>query len=233
MSWHFSKALIQDYENLRYSPGRVGAYSEANCLDGELFAPWKSMPFAPDDSCSAKMKDTCHRSPYGMMYVPSTDESGKAVLMWFREGFRAKPFQRPAMENIQRNICGTKCLRLLEMSNPVLFSPKTWTKVQSSVLKTTLPLVDTKRFVACYRQDNWAQIILGEDGGWLPTPTTKANWGAKSMQKWPSSRRAVRVFGKPDPEIHEYLMGWPAGWTDSTPLATAKFQQWLDSHGRF
>jgi hypothetical protein len=28
------------------------------------------------------------------------------------------------------------------------------------------------------------------------------------------------------------LMGWPIGHSDLQPLETAKFQQWLDSHGK-
>ena len=31
--------------------------------------------------------------------------------------------------------------------------------------------------------------------------------------------------------LHEWLMIWPLGWTALKPLATAKFQQWLNSHG--
>jgi len=30
----------------------------------------------------------------------------------------------------------------------------------------------------------------------------------------------------------EWLMGWPMGWTDLRALATDKFQQWCDLHGR-
>ena len=51
------------------------------------------MPFAQDDSCSAKMKDTCHRSPYGTMFVPSTDDRGEELLTWFREVFLAKTYR--------------------------------------------------------------------------------------------------------------------------------------------
>lgn len=40
------------------------------------------------------------------------------------------------------------------------------------------------------------------------------------------------VGGLQNPEFTEWLMGWPIGWTDLEPLATAKFQQWLHSHGR-
>jgi hypothetical protein len=40
------------------------------------------------------------------------------------------------------------------------------------------------------------------------------------------------VGGQLNPNWVEWLMGWPIGWTDLKPLATDKFQQWLDSHGK-
>jgi hypothetical protein len=77
MSWHFSRALVE-------------AFSEACSSDGARSVPWSSIPFAPDDSCSAKMKDTFHRSPSGMMFAPSTDTHGEALLTWFRGAFLAR-----------------------------------------------------------------------------------------------------------------------------------------------
>ena len=35
------------------------------------------------------------------------------------------------------------------------------------------------------------------------------------------------------PELSEWLMGWPTGWTDLKPLETDKFQQWLLLHGKY
>lgn len=37
--------------------------------------------------------------------------------------------------------------------------------------------------------------------------------------------------GHLNPAWVEWLMGWPIGWTDLRPLATARFQQWLERHG--
>jgi hypothetical protein len=34
-----------------------------------------------------------------------------------------------------------------------------------------------------------------------------------------------------NPKWVEWLMGWPAGWTDYERLETAKYQQWLSAHG--
>jgi hypothetical protein len=51
------------------------------------------------------------------------------------------------------------------------------------------------------------------------------------MQKHPCAREFVRVFGKPHPTNHEWLMGWLSGWTALQPLETDKFQQWQQLHG--
>jgi hypothetical protein len=37
--------------------------------------------------------------------------------------------------------------------------------------------------------------------------------------------------GRLNPPWVEWLMGWPIGWTELKPSATAKFQQWLQWHG--
>ena len=33
-----------------------------------------------------------------------------------------------------------------------------------------------------------------------------------------------------NPELSEWLMGWPQGWSDLKPLETAKFQEWQQQH---
>jgi hypothetical protein len=45
--------------------------------------------------------------------------------------------------------------------------------------------------------------------------------------------RDGQTGGSLNPNWVEWLMGWPIGWTDSRPLATDKFQQWLHSHGGY
>jgi hypothetical protein len=38
------------------------------------------------------------------------------------------------------------------------------------------------------------------------------------------------VDGWINPELSEWLMGWPIGWTDLKPLEMDKFQEWLQHH---
>ena len=35
------------------------------------------------------------------------------------------------------------------------------------------------------------------------------------------------------PELPEWVMGWPIGWTELKPLETVRFQRWLLLHGKF
>lgn len=81
-----------------------------------------------------------------------------------------------------------------------------------------------------YPRQTWVRTTFGNDIGYLHTPTTKANYAAVSMQKWPSARVFVQVFGRPTPGIHEWMIGLPDGWSDTAPLETHKFQLWQQRH---
>jgi hypothetical protein len=67
-----------------------------------------------------------------------------------------------------------------------------------------------------------------------PTPA------ASDGRNWKSGYHSLRNpqhlghqdVGKLNPPWVEWLMGWPIGWTDLEPLATDKFRQWYDSHGK-
>lgn len=146
-----------------------------NCSDGERFALWNSLPFAPDDSRSAKMKDTCHRSPFGTMFVPSTDALGVELLTWFRAGFLAKIF--PAPEKVPELmvpalVCGPKWRGL-----SVKLAPNgRWSKTRLSLLPEdsepfceTWPKWGSMRNGECWEQLTPARPTSGKESGLLPT----------------------------------------------------------------
>lgn len=74
-----------------------------------------------------------------------------------------------------------------------------------------------------------------------PTPT-KRDWkGASDGQRLDYSRWTTWLHHEfshstkstyPNPDCSEAVMGFPIGWTALNPLATDKFQQWLNSHGK-
>jgi hypothetical protein len=47
--------------------------------------------------------------------------------------------------------------------------------------------------------------------------------------QWPQEAAAT---GRMNPAWGEWLMGWPIGWTDKTPLAMDKYLLWLKKHGK-
>src|SRR5580700_11993495 len=68
-----------------------------------------------------------------------------------------------------------------------------------------------------------------------PTPTasnTKANHMRGSDKGKAREPRSYGADGPLNPTWVEWLMGWPAKWTEFEPLETDKFQEWLSSHGK-
>lgn len=93
--------------------------------------------------------------------------------------------------------------------------------------------------------------------GLWPTPTTAGNERSLSMLKWPAHRKMFatlaahlygnnkggaagrvgktresfeREIGGLSLSLREWMMGIPIGFSALAPLATGKFQRWLDSH---
>ena len=54
----------------------------------------------------------------------------------------------------------------------------------------------------------------------------KSNLGEVVM-----STEQTGIPGRLNPTWVEWLMGWPLGWTDLTPLEMDKFQEWQQQHG--
>lgn len=77
---------------------------------------------------------------------------------------------------------------------------------------------------------------------WLPTPQAsdnrdRSNLSTPAMQRRIEKGKQINLgmsvsheSGRLNPPWVEWLMGWPIGWTDSKPLETDRFQQWLRQH---
>lgn len=66
----------------------------------------------------------------------------------------------------------------------------------------------------------------------LPTPTCQdaKNNGSQSQQNRNSKPLNAVAGGALNPPWVEWLMGWPIGWTDSSPLEMDRFRLWLQLH---
>jgi DNA (cytosine-5)-methyltransferase 1 len=67
----------------------------------------------------------------------------------------------------------------------------------------------------------------------------RGNLGSGAIQRRKEKGKQIMLSqsvsdtsGALNPIWVEWLMGWPLGWTDCAVSATAKFQRWLNSHGK-
>ena len=218
MSWLFSRALAVDCLHRNSSDGERSALSSwIGTTDAFLHSDKMMDSFAP-------------HSRYGMTFVPLTADRGAGVLMSFLADFHVRHIAKPLLAKTLQTISGRRCGGSWQMSLPGTYLPRT-----SQIRRLTPRVMTSKRWVTKPEQfplarQTWVQTTFGSDIGFLHTPTTKANYCADSMQKWPSARAFRMVFGSPSPQIHEWLMGWPEGWSNIAPLETDKFQSWQSRH---
>ena len=218
MSWLFSQALVEAY---------LGDIS----LVGELYAPLNGEP-TPQAYCAPdKMTDFSRLSQFGMTFKPSTVSLGVDLLTLCQEDFLVRRFPQPPEEKtFLKKTCGRQCDELLGKCNRDTCLPKTSPNTQLNRQQVNYGRTDTMSGTSNSVLPTWVQIIFGTGFGYLHTPTCTANFAAPSMQKHPSCRNFVTVFGKPSPTNFEHLMGWPVGWTDLKPLEMDKFHSWQQSH---
>ncbi len=229
MSWHYSQALVAE-SSADYS------------LDGERSAPWKLMNMLAPSSLQDKTTDASNPSQSGMTLRHSTDAHGEVSLTWYQGDSLVKTYQRPgATAELVDNVLdfGEKWQELSVKFNPDTF----WWKTHRSLFPEDLMLCSLILPRWGSMQDGQLSGRIPVDFhttepayGWWPTPTC---WEEKYVRS-PSPGDHYHGIGwllantykiQPSPKPYQMLMDWPCGWTRLEPLATGKFQQWLDSHG--
>lgn len=239
MSWHFSQAL-------------EAAFWADTCSDGEPSVPWSETPTARDDSCSDRMKGTLHRSPFGTMYVPSTDARGLALLTLFREASRAKTSALPAEATDSTESAAASGWKWPGSFAKWDRASCTWRTRQCSLIEDstefsgTWPRWGVLRDGECSELTTLAPPSTESESGYWQTPTTRDGKGQSGLgnrikRGKPGKPHVANLcdqivdIGRPDLvrciEFRYRLMAWPIGWTGCEPLATDKFQQWLRAHG--
>jgi len=248
MSWHISNVMEKEFESSRYLRALGAEFSAGNFSAGEQCAQWKLFPSAPDDLCSGKMKDTCHRSPYGTMFVPSTDALGAELLTWFLAGFPVRtsvplakePESKPELDQDS----GKSSSESLEMCDLASHSSRThralWTK-DWTLYSMTLPSAGTMRNGQFWARETVAPVMSENASGFSqPTPVCYDAPGSSETRGMPGlvdwahqrySREAKKSWLVP--ELLEQVMGWPIGWTGLAPLEMDRFQQWSQRHVQF
>ena len=233
MSWHFSRALVEEY-------------LAENSLDGEPYALLSGENTPHLFSSSVKMMAFFQRSPYGMMCKPLTEDLGTGLLMWFQEASLARTLAVLAKVRELRGkdlAYGRKWPVSLGKYNPLLH---TWKTAQCCLVEGldefsgTWPRWGLMQGGECWGLEHLEHFTTAREYGCsLTTPTCVNSKGTKPSKKFSEGRLpsvaevAHANGGKPNPEWLEWLMGWVIGWTELKPLETDKFQQWLQQHGGF
>ena len=97
----------------------------------------------------------------------------------------------------------------------------------------------------CYRQPKWERRISEIGCGLLPTPgridSNFCRSKAVTVAALLKNRKhqihlshlliGSQIPRSEFPEIFEWIMKWPLGWTDLKPLETGKYRLWLRQHG--
>ena len=236
MSWLYSQALVEEY---------LGG----GCSDGEPSALLNGRRTQQAYCALDKMTAFSRLSRFGMTFKPLTGNHGEELLTLYLEGFHAKTSapQEKVQESTEPEVgCGNKWHASFTKYDP---SSSSWKTRQCSLLGGLEPFSETwpqwglMRDGECWEQGTLEEFICESESG-LQLPTIGANEGKGSSKnrfrgsphfRGAKTSEALRICESDpiylNPLFAELIMMWPQGWTDFTPLAMDKFQEWQRQHG--
>lgn len=219
--------------NFICSPER-GEESSAGCFSDIPVSVLSRLNLIPGPSCSSdSATESCPDSRSGTMSAPSTASPGGDLSMSCVEGSPVSHSLAPLEGDGQQSTYGPKCAVSPSRSPHASCSPRMCNEAPSSKPLEISRARDIWLDALEFPPPPWVPRINGEGSGYLPTLTSTANFGCRSMQKWPGHRRLLEATSGqiPGPTWWEWMMDWPEGWTALQPLAMDRFRQWLHSHG--
>lgn len=204
MSWLFSKALLQAYENSRSSRALAEEYSAATSSDGAPSAPLSVMPTQHKFWRSDKTMEPSQLSRFGLTCAVLTEDHGEALLTWFRADSRVRTYPLPGLVpglTASALASGVKWLESSVKYDPDTSSWKTHRCLWEEDLpwsSVNLPKWGMALNGLVYRHPTLERPISATESGLWPTPTVHGNhnmpgssktagWGLSSAVKmWPT-----------------------------------------------
>ncbi len=217
MSWLYSRALVEEY---------LGE----NCLDGEQSVQSSGNPTQQAYCAPDKMTDFSRLSRFGMMFKPLTESLGEELLMSYLADFHVPTSaQREKEQELMEKPleCGEKWRGSFVKYDP---DSSLWRTHQCSLLGDldefleTWPQWGLMRDGECWEQQMLEQNTKETEFGLWPTPTTPSgggNCGGSGAYK-NAIKNGTHIPHSINPNLYEWLMGWPLGWTDLKPLEMDK-----------
>lgn len=256
MTWIYSRAMVEAYENCTSLPELVAASSLGSCLGTEQSAPSSGSHTHKPCLWHDKTMEHSRLSRFGMTCKPLTAIHGAELLTSWLAAFRVKTSALPetAQELTESVVeCGTTWPGSLAKFDP---DTSSWKTAQRSLLEDwaefseTWPRWGLMRAGECWERQTLVPRTSESASGFWPTPThsprdasctmeTAIKWNGVAKQDSLSfavareEKAAGRHMphGQLNPTWVEWLMGWPTGWTDLKPLETARFREWQQQHG--
>lgn len=223
MSWLFSQALAEEY-------------SADTCSDGKQYAQLNVMPTPHKFSRNDKMMEFSDLSRFGLTCAVLTESHGEELLTSFLGDFRARTSARQVegLELAVKNqVYGSKWQESLMKSDHLSCSWKILPGLEKKDLLTssvTLPKWGMTANGSVYQHHLSELRIKESEHGLLPTPVADDTGHRKNRYAQGGRPLSYVIGGKLNPEFVEWMMGWPIGWTELKPLATDRFQEWLQQH---
>lgn len=229
---------------------REGESLEECSSDTPQFALWKLSPIAARCSSKGSGTESCPDSQFGTTFAPSMESRGVDMSMLFAEDSPAKTSAREGKEqaSTERGAdCGRRWREWFAKWHPATYS---WRTRQGSLFEDCGELLETFPPWAtivdgeCFHAEMSVDTTFANESGFLLPTIGKNEFKGTSSKRWwgsPDFRGAkmaegVRTLSSDpiylSPSFSEEAMMWPITWTALAPLETAKFQQWLSSHGK-
>lgn len=199
-----------------------------------------------EKSCfNGNAMESCHDSQSGMTCEHLTENPGRAKPMSCAAVSLAKTLAAPVSVGelkASKVDCGTKCgesFAKLDRASRLWKTHQRLLVGDWELFCEIWPKWGWMQDGACWEPTMSAQNTIERESGFWPTPSGTSNHGRNRvvgrLDEWGGSGnpfRGTNLLGLRCPDFEDWMIGLPVSWTELTPYAMPKFQQWLNSHGK-
>lgn len=216
-----------------------GVESWAACFSDIPASVLSRLNLTADKSCSSGSETASSRSSQsGMTSEPLTGDHGAGSLTLCAEASRVRTLAQPAVGLVLRvpvlgyGPSSHEPFAIYDHDSRLLKTRQTLLFEDSTESLTILPEWGTMHAGECFLLAPLVLHTCAADCSFWPTPraSDRDNCGGSNARKC-ALRAGTYVGRAQNPQLSEWLMGWPTDHTDLKPLAMDRFQQWLRSHG--
>jgi hypothetical protein len=235
MSWHYLR--VQEEESL-----------QDICSGGELLQPLKSKTTHAEFYCNGKLMDSYLDSLSGTTFVHSMANLGQEKSMSSQEVSHVKTcLQQEKAQDLMESDqdSGEKWQGSFAKYNPdthSLRTPQCLLFEDSTEFCAILPKWGLMLDGELWEQQTLVQSTREIESGLSPTPPPPDNWPTPTTPSGGGNcggsgayknaiKNGTHIPHSINPNLYEWLMGWPIGWTDLKPLAMGKWPFVPQQHG--